>query len=77
MCLLINNKFEINFINLGINNVLDDVSKEYDDVLIEKEMDKYSSIIILEEKDKNAVIKTHITEKSGIYFYATHQDVEV
>ena len=34
---LINNKFEINFINFGINDVLDDVSKEYDDVLIEKE----------------------------------------
>ena len=69
---LINNKFEINFINFGINDVLDDVSKEYDDVLIEKEkwINTLQSLL-WKKKDKNAVIKTHITDKSGIYFYAT------
>lgn len=70
---LINNKFEINFINSGINDVLDDVSKEYDDILIEKEkwINTLQSLL-WKKKDKNAVIKTHITEKSGIYFYATN-----
>lgn len=69
---LIINKFEINFINSGINDVLDDVSKEYDDVLIEKEkwINTLQSLL-WKKKDKNAVIKTHITEKSGIYFCAT------
>jgi len=69
---LINNNFEINFMNSGINDVLDDVSKEYDNVIIEKKkwINTLQSLL-WKKKDKNAVIKTHITEKSGIYFYAT------
>ena len=69
---LVNNKFEVNFINTGINDVLDDVSQEYNDVQKEKVLwINTLQKLLWKKKDKNAMIKTHITEKSGMYFYST------
>ena len=70
---LVNNKFEINFMNHGINEVLDDVSKEYDDILSKKEnwINTLHFIVGQKKEYGKNVIKTHITEKSGMYFYAT------
>jgi DNA mismatch repair protein MutS len=69
---LVNNKYEINFMNVGVNEVLDDVSQEFDNVKIEKNkwLETLRSLL-WKKKDKNAFIKVHTTDKSGIYFYAT------
>jgi len=71
---LIDNKFEQNFINKGINEVLDDASQEFDE--INKTKTKWLSTIsslLYKISDRKAtnVIKVHNTEKNGMYFYAT------
>ncbi len=71
---LIDNKFEQNFINKGINNVLDDTSQEFDEIEIKKHLwINTLRTLIWKAKDRNSknTIKTHFTDKSGMYFYAT------
>ena len=73
------NKFEINFFNDGINQVLDGVSKEFDDI----EKEKLAIIAFLtklihssgDQKIKEP-IKIHFTDKNGMYFYATPKRCE-
>jgi len=72
---LVDNKFEQNFINKGINEVLDDASQEFDE--INKTKTKWLSTItslLYKISDRKApnVIKVHNTEKNGMYFYATN-----
>jgi DNA mismatch repair protein MutS len=68
---LIINKFDANFINKGINSVLDATSQEFDEVETEKTgwIDTFNGLLP-KVKDKKA-IKTHFTDKSGMYFYTT------
>ena len=70
---LITNKFEINFVNSGINEVLDEVSQEYDEVKNKKisYIESFKSLIGSKLKGAKEPIKTHFTDKSGMYFYAT------
>ena len=70
---LITNKFEINFVNSGINQVLDEVSQEYDEVKKQKisYIESFKSLIGSKLKGAKEPIKTHFTDKSGMYFYAT------
>jgi len=63
---LLFNKFEINFFNKGINNVLDEVSDEFDN--IEKEKNDILKFLTKLCKDP---IKVHFTDKSGMYFHTT------
>ena len=72
---LINNKFEINFMNKNVNDVLDEASDEFDEA--EQLKDKWIQTLtslLWKVKDRQAknVIKIHFTEKSGMYFYATN-----
>jgi len=72
---LITNKFEVNFVNKGINKVLDEVSQEYDEVEKQKKsnINSFKTLISQGGKLKGAKdpIKTHFTDKSGMYFYST------
>ena len=67
------NKFEINFFNKGVHNVLDEVSEEFDAVENEKNeiINEISSLITNKDKKTKDPIKIHFTDKSGMYFYAT------
>ena len=72
---LVDNKFEQNFINKGINEVLDDASQEFDE--INKTKTKWLSTITsllykISDRKASNVIKVHNTEKNGMYFYATN-----
>ena len=63
------NKFDINFFNEGIHNVLDNVSREFNQVVKEKQDILRILTDLLNSGEKT--IKVHFTEKSGMYFYAT------
>jgi len=70
---LVINKFEKNFINKGINEVLDEASQEFDEV--EASKTKWVTTLnglLWKVKDRKAkAIKTHFQSKSGMYFYST------
>ena len=70
---LFDNKFEVNFMNSNINEVLDEVSQEYDDTLLEKQkwIRVLTKLIGTKAKAIKTPIKIHMTGKGGIYFYAT------
>lgn len=65
---LTQNKFEINFFNENINNLLDEVSRNFNEVELQKT--KWISDLGSLIKDRDP-IKVHFTEKNGMYFYAT------
>jgi len=72
---LVDNKFEQNFVNKGINEVLDDASQEFDE--INETKTKWLSTITsllykISDRKASNVIKVHNTEKNGMYFYATN-----
>ena len=61
------NKFDINFFNEGINNVLDNVSREFNQVVKEKQdiLRILTDLLNCGEK----TIKVHFTEKSACCQY--------
>jgi len=76
-----NNKYEINFINRGINDCLDEVVDEYEDVEKEKEtkmktFDKYVNIGEAKGKSNVNMTKLHFTEKGAMYMYLTQVRAE-
>jgi DNA mismatch repair protein MutS len=70
---LIINKFDVNFINKEINTVLDVASQEFDEVETEKTawVDTLNELLPRVKGKKAKAIKTHFTDKSGMYFYTT------
>ncbi len=74
-----NNKFEINFFNAGVHQLLDKTDLEFQN--IKKELDNtikmFSSIIQRRDSKAKDPIKLHRTEKSGMYLYATNKRCKI
>ncbi len=71
-----NNKYEINFMNIGINDVLDEVVESFQKVEKEKQdlckfFDKYVNIGEGKGKSNENMTKIHFTEKGTMYMYLT------
>ena len=71
---LTDNKFEQNFMNRDINEVLDQASDEFD--LVEQKKEKWLTTLTsllwkVKDRQSNNSVKVHFTEKNGMYFYAT------
>ena len=76
---LVNNKFETNFFNPEVNELLDKTHKEFQEV--EEELNNVINMFtnIIHERDSKAKdpIKLHKTEKSGMYLYATNKRCKI
>ena len=71
-----NNKYEINFMNIGVNDVLDDVVQKYESVEKEKEelckfFDDHVNIGEGKGKTTKNMTKIHFTDKGAMYMYLT------
>ena len=71
-----NNKYEVNFMNIGVNDVLDEVVEKFE--AIEKEkldlcklFDKYVNIGEGKGKTNENMTKIHVTEGGSMYIYLT------
>ena len=77
--LLTNNKFEINFFNKNVNELLDKTDNEFNQVEIKLKLVINTFTDIIQNRDSKAKdpIKTHKTEKSGMYLYATNKRCKI
>ena len=71
-----NNKYEINFMNIGVNDVLDDVVEKYESIEKEKKelckfFDKHVNIGEGKGKTTENMTKIHFTDKGAMYMYLT------
>ena len=71
-----NNKYEINFMNSGVNDVLDEVVESFEKVEQEKFdlckfFDKYVNIGEGKGKTTENMTKIHFTDKGAMYLYLT------
>ena len=76
---LTNNKFEINFFNTNVNNLLDKTDNDFKIVKtkLQNVIDKFTNIIQSRDSKAKDPIKTHKTEKSGMYLYATNKRCKI
>ena len=76
---LTNNKFEINFFNTNVNNLLDKTDNDFKKVKtkLQNVIDKFTNIIQSRDSKAKDPIKTHKTEKSGMYLYATNKRCKI
>ena len=76
---LVSNKFEINFFNRNVNNLLDKTSDEFDSVKtnLDGVIKEFGEIITGRDSKAKDPIKLHKTEKSGLYLYATNKRCKI
>ena len=71
---LTNNKYDINFMNKGVNDVLDEVVESFESIEKKKEdmckfFDKYVNIGEGKGKTLKNMTKIHFTDKGAMYMY--------
>ena len=71
-----NNKYDINFMNKGVNDVLDEVVESFESIEKKKEdmckfFDKYVNIGEGKGKTLKNMTKIHFTDKGAMYMYLT------